>query len=874
MRLHRHLIAVASRIVPFGQRREWRAEWDAEIASRERGGDGWRAGRGSRMALVRSAGGAFADAFCLRAGHWHSLRFLARHWRLSLAAIGSLAVATAAVVAGFSLTNAMLFRPPGVTDPDRLLSIHVGTAASPYGAVSFPEFAAYRSGNHVFSDVTAFPQSIADIELDAGQGAQRVLAAHVAGNYFAVLGVAATRGDLRLPDTGDANQDRVAISTRLWQRLGSPPNVAGASIRLNSRPMTVAGVVPPTFGRMMLVWEPDVWFSLKAAEQIIGAAPSELTDRGTRSLHMVGRLRPDVTEAQAAADVRLLAARFAADDSSNAGRSAVVTPTTTVPPSDRRWASQLAGALVAVTLLLFVAAASNVASLLLGLSMERQHEMAVRAALGASRLQLAVPALREAVTLAVCGGAAGYVVAHAALLKLSSLRPPVGPPGFPRPSFDVHPDVRVALVTSAIVLAAGVAIGAAPAWDALSNGDPLRIGWERQAGSRRARRGRSALVVAQMATATMVLVGVGVALRSLVNLERSPLGFSARNVAFWGVSWGPPNTPGPELYDRIRLRVAAIPGVEAVTLADSVPLFGTTARERVLADGESPGADGRGVETPYTVVDRAFFDTLQFARIAGRTFDIHDRADTAEVAVVNETFARAHWPGANAVGRRIRLERGSRDVEIVGVVADTKLEDLAEAPRALIYLSLEQQRSTAALIAIARAGVSAGALLAPVQTALHEFDPGNTAPPWLSGTLDDLLALSLFLPRTIAATIGALGLTTLAVAVVGLYGTVFYSIGQRKREIGIRLTLGASPRDVFRLVLRYAAALSLAGSALGIVCGGALVPVIAGIFYRTDGVQGSVLVAAAGMVAALTIAIAYVAARPWMRASPIDIVRA
>jgi hypothetical protein len=252
-----------------------------------------------------------------------------------MTAILSIGAATLALVVGLGVTNALLFRPPGVRDPGRLVSIYVGPREEPYGTVSFPEFSDFRAGNHVFTDVAAYPQSITDIRLVTPGGLQHIVATEVSNNYFSVLDVTAALGRLAFSDDSAAQGDEAVISYRLWQRLGSPPDIVGASVTLNGTPVTIVGVPPSTFGRMMLVWEPDAWITLRTAERVIGVRSSQLTDRRLRWLHMVGRLKPGLTPAQAASDVRLLSAHIATDNPVDAGRAALITPATTIPAADR-----------------------------------------------------------------------------------------------------------------------------------------------------------------------------------------------------------------------------------------------------------------------------------------------------------------------------------------------------------------------------------------------------------------------------------------------------------------------------------------------------------------------------------------------------------
>jgi predicted permease len=604
MTFHRWIVAAASRIVPPTLRADWRAEWEAELSHRESTLRRWN--RPGRLELARRSAGAFWDALWLQSSHWYSLRLFGRHWRLACTAVVSLGAAITAMVVGLAFYNAFLLRPPGVANPRALLTVHVRTQADPYGPVSFDEYQYYRDQNHVFSDVAAFPDSISTIGFRGGDRREQVVATEVSTNYFAVLGVRPRVGRVTFSDHADGEMEGVVVSDAFWKRLGADPRLVGATVRLNEQPVTITGVTPATFGRMKLIWEPDVWMSFKTAERVIGSPSRRLTDRRERWLHMLGRLKPGVSESQARADVQVLSSRIEADHpKTDQGRSAIVTATTVTPASYRAWVSLLAGSLLSIGLLMVIVACANVTNLLLGLAMARRHEMLVRGALGASRLQLAVPMLRESTLLGVLAGALGYAAAYATLLELSAYKPSLGAV-FPSPSVDLRPDVAVMASTLGIVIVAGVAVGMAPAWRAASEGVSGALNRERSVGEPRKERIRSVLVVMQMAIASLVMVGVGVSIHSLLNLQHVSLGFSARQLAFIGLDMrrsGYDERTGRQFYARIRQRLGTTPGIEAVSLVDGPPLGNGWGRDYVVADHDAPATSGRGAETRYSVVD-------------------------------------------------------------------------------------------------------------------------------------------------------------------------------------------------------------------------------------------------------------------------------
>ncbi len=872
MRLHRWIVILAARVVPKSLRRDWRAEWDAELDHQERRLREWQpAGGWLQMDLLRRSAGAIWDALLLQSGQWHSLRLFERHWRLAVAAVLSLSTAFAAVVIGAAAYNALLLRPPGVKDPDSLQFIHVRTASEPFGPASFDEFTYYRAHARAFSDVAAFPYSIATADLTSDVGSEHVLVTQVSDNYFSVLGITGAVGSLSLGSSPADDGAEIVISRRLWTKLGGSRGLIGASVRLNDQPVVVLGVAPPTVTGMTLIWDPDVWMSFKAAEKVLGSDPSLLTDRRQRWLHMIGRLRRGMSQTQAAADVTLLSADVSREHpESDAGRVAFVTDVSVTPPGDRGWMSMLLGGLGLIVLLALIVACANVTNLLLGLATARRHEMLVRAALGASRLQLAAPLLRESLLLCGVSGILGFGAAFVVLAKLATFRLSLGP--FPSPSLDVRPDVMVIGVTLALAVAAGLAVGLAPAWRAAQDGLSGAINRELSIGEPRKARVRSVLVVIQMAVAALVMVGLGVAVRSFVSLERAPLGFSARHLAYASVNLarsGYTEATGRQFYQRIRERVAALPGVEAVTLADSAPLAGA-GRDSVRAEGGPTSANDGGTQTSYAVVGDQYFATIGIGLTGGRLFDSRDRIGGPEVVVINATLARQLWPQTTPVGRRIRVAHGDRVVQVIGVVQDSKYEDVTEDPSPFMYFALAQRYEPALTVIVRSSGEHVPGADA-IMRALFDLDPNIVGTGFL--TLDDLLRLSLLLPRTIAITATVFGLLTLGLAVLGLYSTVFYSVSQRKAEMAIRSALGAGTLDIFAAVLRHTVWVAVIGTVLGLGAGLALLPLASSIFFGIGAVEPGVVgtVALTSMLVAL--ATTYVVARPWTRMASIDILR-
>lgn len=868
MRLHRWMVALASRLVPKDTRADWRQEWDGELTHRETTLNRWSPPR--QRDLVRRSAGAFWDALWMRSSRWRSLRLFVRHWRLTSAAIVSLGTAIAATTVGVSAYNALLLRPAGVPQAESLNTIYTRTSSEAYAAVSVPEYDDYATRTHAFSGVAAFQYGISWNTLKDDDRSEQILSTQVSANFFDVLAIPALIGHLTLNESNPEGLAEIAIGERFWRTLGQDPNVLGRTLKLNDHPVIVAGVVPASFRGLLWGFNPDVWMTFKAAALIYGGSPAQLTDRTNRWLTMAGRRQPGVTLDQAAAEAMLVAASIAREHpKSNADRTAVLTPLMLTPANSRPWASMILGALMLVVVLTLVVASANVTNLLLGLSGARRHEMLVRAALGASRAQLALPLVKESAALGLIAGALGSAIAWLGLRALAATTIAVG--GFlPPVTLDLRPDIFVLTVTMGISLAAGIIMGLAPALRGAADGLSGHIHRELAVSAPHKSRARHILVVLQMAVATVVLVGLGLAIHSLVNLRDAPLGFSARHLVFAGVDMrrsGLDNTTGPAFYDQMISTLVQTKGLDAVALADNPPLLGYSS-DHVLATGEQPGPDGHGASTPYAIVNDTYFSTLGIELLRGRTFDSRDRSGAAEVIVVNATLARQHWPGKDPVGQILRIENGNRAVTVVGVVPDGKYGDIDEGPLAFMYFHLAQHYQPDVTV-IARSSGERDA----VATALLNMRPGLVLGGIGMLTLDDVLEMSLLLPRMIVWTAMAFGLVAVVLATFGLYSTVFYAVSQRRMEMGIRTTLGATPGDLFRLALRESGRVALIGAAIGLVAGLALLPVASSIFFGIGRVEPAVLGGVSLTSAAMALVTTYLVVRPWTKLSPSVLLR-
>jgi predicted permease len=859
MRAHHWLLRLVSRIVPRDLRDDWLAEWDAELSHHAHVVDRWRQTRRSSLDLLRRASGAFWDALWLRSHRWSSVRLFGREWRLAATAVLSLATAIAAVVVGLAAYDAFLVRPPGVADPASLRSLFVSSATEPFGGVSFPEYRAYQRGTAVFEGVTAFPNAISGIGLTRDHRTFQVWSAEVSDNFFEVLGATPGLGALmvRAPRAGELAAGDVVIGDALWRKLGADPAIVGHTLELSGVQVRVAGVASASFHGMSWGFSPDVWMPFAATEAMNLAPHSRLDDSTNRFLHLVGRLRSGVSDDQVIADAGRLAAIVERTPGERTGPyRGTVLPISVTPPGERRWMTTILGGLLLIVLLALVVACANVTNLLLGLAIARRHEMVVRAALGASRLQLALPLVREGAVLGFAGGLVGCGFAWVGLARLATLGFSAGPI-VPALSFDIQPRLAVFAITLVIAIAAGAGAAMVPAIRSAVEGAE---GLVRRAapGSPGHALARRVLVVIQMTVCTLVLAGLGLAAHSLFNLRHLSLGFAARNLVYEDIDvarTGYTETTGPAFHQRILEQLWATPGIAAASLANAAPLdgFGT---QRMAADGAAdPGAD-----TPFINVDQHYFSTIQMPVLEGRGFDARDRAGTTEVAVVNQTLARTFWPHQRAIGRFLRAGAGRRLVEVIGVVPDGKYGDVDEAPRPFVYLSLAQHY-VPEVTAIVRTSAPRDLVAERLRALEPHLANGGTG----LVTLDDFLQLSMALPRAIVWAAMVVGVVALVLTIVALYSTAFYAVGQRRAEIGIRTALGASPAHLFQLVLAESARVAGIGAALGLVAAYFLTPLAAAVFVGIGDTDPAVLAAVALVCAVTTIVISILVIRPWTR---------
>ena len=769
----------------------------------------------------------------------YAVKWLVRSPGFAAVAVLSLAVGIGFNTALFSVVDALLFRPLPVDRPERLVAIYTkGGDGDRYATSSYPDYLDLRSRNTVFSDVMGFSPAIAAVK--AGDRSRMALGEVVSGNYFRVLGVGAALGRTLLPEDDRPGATRaVMISHRLWRReYGGDPQAIGRTIHIHGQGYTIVGVARPEFTGMVPVLQPEVWLPLAWVEEvepagIQDAVPSpgntRLERRGQRWLFLRGRLNDGATAASADANLQAIMAQLAtAYPKTNEGRPVATAVNVRIHPvADARLRLVAIGLAVAIGLVLLIACA-NLANMLLARGSARAREIGIRLAIGASRARLIRLLLTESLVVAAAGAGVGALMAAWALRTLDTLPLPI-PVDL---SLNLGIDARVLLFTTAVSGLAGIIAGLAPT--IRSTRIDLSSDLKGDAPVRRAGRRwslRDGLVILQTAVTLALLVPAGLLTHSILRAQDIALGFRTGGVVALSTELslvGYDEARATQIYERVADRVRVMPGVALVSRAVRQPLAINYNTNAVFFP-DRPRADGRGVTVAATWVDRNYLTTLGIPLLRGRDFSPADTPGAPRVAIVNEAFVRRYWPGEPGLGRRFRL-RGpdGPEYEVVGVSADYKVQSIGEPATPYIHYALEQRAFTGNVFIVRTSGDPA-ALLAAMRREVLALEPNAVF--FESHTMTEQVNATLLPARLAAQSLALVGLVATALAAIGLYGVIAYSVGRRTREFGIRMALGATPGDVLRGVMTGGLSIVGVGLAIGLALSWVAARAIASALY-------------------------------------------
>jgi predicted permease len=843
---------------------------------------------------------------------WADLRYAARMLRKSpsftLVATLSLALAIGANTTIFSVAKQLLYERLNVphaadlrllswTATEQHMAVHSiwgdydplpgGLRAST--AFSYPAYQQLRAENRVLDDLFAFKET----EMNAtilGE-AERVQTEMVSGNYYAALGVVPQLGRTIQPsDNVTSGGGPVAvISEGLWeQQFGRSPLVLGQTIMLNDTPLTIVGVNPPGFtGAKNVQQSPDVFVPLTMQPLVqphVRFGGSILTSTREWWVNVMGRARPGVSDAaaQAALDGQL---------------GALVRGTMPVRPNEdlprmvlrdgsrglfeqrQTFAKPMAVLMTLVGFVLFLACA-NVANLMLARGAQRQREMSVRLALGAGRARILRQMLVESLLLAGLGGTGGLLLGYVGRNTI----PKMTENAWERSSFQIHFDWKVFAFTAAVTIATGLLFGLAPALAAARAEVTHGLKESAQTTTRRRKgMGSKVLVGFQIALSTLLVIGAGLFLRTLAGLSQVQVGFRTDHLLL--VEINPPETKYPSgkdiaLHERLERAMGAIPGVDSVAPALEAYASDDTSKTNFLPQGESYNPE-KGQAEYYNLVGTRFFETLGVPIIAGRAFGEQDTESSPRVGVINESLARSRFPGQNPIGKRFVTDSHDMDgrngtlakagILIVGVCGDTRYSNLRNEPPPQFLLPYVQQTDVGGMTYEIRSRMKPEAIVPALRKVVQQVDPG--LPLVNVRTQDEQIAADLIQERVFVTLTSGFGVLALALACVGIYGIMAYSVANRRNEIGIRMALGAQPRQVRGMILRESTWLAAAGIVAGVGAALMLTRLVKSMLYGIQPDDPLTMAAAVSILLVVALAASWIPARRAAGVQPMEALR-
>lgn len=761
----------------------------------------------------------------------HALRQVVKAPGIALAIICSLAIGIGLNTTIFSWVSAIMLNPVrGVGNPSELVGVESLLSDGSLISSSYPDFVDFRDQSSKLSGVVAFT----DRALAFGQGERvsRVWAELVSGNFFDVLQVKPVVGRLF---TGAERGDQpgfspvVVISSDFWRRqFHSDPSVVGRVVHLNRQPFTIVGVASNPFQGTIPGLNFDLWVPVTLFETLTGSQGA-LHKRASRGLHLMGRLGPGVGLAEARAEIQTIASRLAsAHPDTNRRVGAAVLPLSEIPYGAQSRLGPLLKLLMAAGVVVLLIVCANIINLLLARATVRSRELSIRLALGASRGRLLRQLLTESLLLALVGGLAGVFLADCMKDQFQVFVPTTHLPV----RLDFSIDRGVLGYTLAITLGACLLFGLVPAFHALlaarGGGAVLGAAARGASASHRSNRLRNLLVCSEVALALVCLVGAALFLESFRNARRLDPGFRAEGVLLASLNLsehGYDRDRGLAFIRDLLDELRGMPGVLAAGMAEDVPLgFDGGSWEYVEVDGHIPQPDERTTVT-RNLVSPGYFSLMGIPLAAGREFDQRDDRGSRKVAVVNQTFVKHYLPGREPIGATMRTKAGE-PITIVGVASDIHYFQLGERPMPYFYLPLEQSYGPQIGLALhVRSSGSAESLIPILRRSLRAVDP--SIPLLEVMPLADYIAAAWFTQRMGATLLGSLGLVALVLSTLGIFSVMLYTVAQRTRELGIRLAMGATKRDIFRMVLGQGLRVAGCGVVLGLGLSFALGPLVA-----------------------------------------------
>jgi predicted permease len=799
---------------------------------------------------------------------------LGRSPGFTLVAVLTLALGIGGNTTVFSWIRTILLNPlPGVAHANEYVAVETVMPDGEYHTSSYPDYRDYRDQNHVFSSMIGFELAGVDLSLRNDAPPERVWGMIATENYFDVLGVKPALGRTfhAEPNQSPNSDPYLVLSYGLWKReFGSDPKVVGRTVHMNGHPFTVIGVAPRHFYGTIVGIEAQYFVPMMMQPQILPG--EDLEERAPTFVHMMGRLRPGVSIAQAQAELETIAGRLSKEYSNPNTTNAIgvyVAPVWKAHYGVQDFLRSVLGFLMVVAMLVLLIACVNVANLLLARATTREKEFAVRIALGASPKRLVRQLLVESLLLALAGGAVGIFLALWGINLLTIFTPPAHLPV----GLILDIDGPVLLFTLVLSVVTGFVFGLAPAWQSSRRNlnESLKASGRVAGESAEGSGLRDVLVMSEVLLATVLLVSAGLLLRSLHRAEQAGPGYSLNQVtlaAFDLRGSGYSDDQAIAFYDRLLENIRANPAVESASMERFVPLWFTGRSYSTTRIEHYTPAPNEDMGIDLNVVGPNYFHTLEIRLISGRDFLEQDRSGAPKVVVVNQTMAAHFWPGQDAVGHRVHIWGDWRTV--VGVARDIKYHRMNEPSESFIYLPQLQADGTDANILV-RSSLPEPAVVRVIRAAAQSLD--SKVQPLETDSLAELLHASMFANRTAAALASLLGILGTFLAALGIYGVLSYSVNQRVREIGIRIALGAQRTNVLSLVVGHALRVTFLGVVVGVLAALALTRWMASLLFGVTATDPPTFFAVALGITAVAALAAYLPARRAMRVDPMVALR-
>jgi putative ABC transport system permease protein len=798
----------------------------------------------------------------------YAFRQLIKSPGFSLLAIVTLALGIGANSAIFSVIETVLLRSLPFPNADRLTMVWSSAPQHPGDnrqVHSYPDYADLRTRNHTFSALAAFTTT--SVIWGSGDHAEDVSGIAATSDLFDALGTQPMvgRGFSRAEDEQGAPVT-VLIGFDFWQRhYGGDANVIGKETLIQGRNGTIIGVMPR--GWKFPIQHENVDFVVSLVPFISSSSQNLIPRRGAHFLSIVGSLKPGVDLRTANADLQTIAGQLAQQYPDNdAGRSEHVVPLQADVVGDVRPALLILSAAVALVLLI---ACANVANLFLARAASREHEIAIRTALGATRFQIVRQLLIETLLLALIGGAAGLILGSWTIDLLRAN----GPADLPRLD-QLHINGTVVAFTFSVAALTSLVFGLVPALQA-SRPEVENALKDAGRGSSavRGNRLRSAFVVAQVALSLVLLVGAGLLIRSFAQMRAVQPGFEPKGVtAFWQslpkTHYGEPEKK-TQFFDQLLPKLAAIPGVQEVGMVSPLPFSGDTSSRTFTIVGREAPAAGMEPAAAILLTNGNYFRTMRIPLLKGRTFNDRDRADSPRVMMINQSFAEKFFGKDNPLGQRLNigndLEKKLPPREIIGVVGSTKHASLAEPETPEFYIPFAQEPDSFTEIVLRTGSPVPVGLETAIRRLVHEIDSQQFVPS--ARPLTKLIGQTLAQIRFNTALLGAFGAIAILLAAVGIYGVIAYNVTQRTREIGIRMALGAQKRQMLAMILRQSLTMAAIGISIGLAGALAATRLLGALLF---GVAATDLLTYGGVILLLAIAAFFAGLLPARRAMRVD----